>query len=43
LERKIGQQALAIDFLREALRQVGRSASTSSGSGATASSNTSEE
>jgi transposase len=43
LERKIGQQTLAIDFLREALRQVGRSASTSSGSGATASSNTSEE
>jgi transposase len=43
LERKVGQQELALDFLRGALRRVGRSQSTSNGSGATASSSTSEE
>jgi len=43
LERKVGQQTLALDFLRGALRRVGRSQSTSNGSGATASSSTSEE
>ena len=43
LERKVGQQALALDFLREALRQVDRSRSRSKSSGATASSSTSEE
>jgi transposase-like protein len=43
LEQKVGQQTLTLDFLRGALRQVDRSPSTSSGSGAAASSSTSGE
>jgi transposase len=43
LERKVGQQAIALDFLRGALRRVDQSQSTSKNSGATASSSTSEE
>ena len=43
LERKVGQQTLAMDFLKGALQQVNRSQSTSEGRGATASSDTSRE
>jgi transposase-like protein len=43
LERKVGQQALAMDFLKGALQQVNQSQSTSEGRGATASSATSKE
>jgi len=41
LERKVGEQALAVDFLKGALRQVNQSQSTSDACGATASSGTS--
>lgn len=41
LERKIGRQAVVVDFLRGALRRVDRSQSTSKRSGATASSSSS--
>lgn len=43
LERKVGQQTLAIDFLKGALRQASPSQSTSGARGATASSATSKE
>ncbi len=42
LERKVGQQEMAIDFLKKALRQVNRSRPTSCGSGAPASSSSSK-
>ena len=43
LERKVGQQQMALDFLRGALQQVNQSPSTNRTSGGTASSNTSGE
>lgn len=43
LERKVGQQALTVDFLQRALRQLDPSRSTRNERGATASSSTYEE
>jgi transposase-like protein len=42
LERKVGQQQMAIDFLKQALRQVNPSRPISYGSGAPASSSSSK-
>jgi transposase-like protein len=42
LERKVGQQEMALDFFRGALQQVNQSKSTCNGGGSIASSSTSE-
>jgi len=42
LQRKVGEQEMALDFFRGALRQVNQSKRTGNGSGSMASSSTSE-
>ena len=43
LQRKVGEQEMALDFFRGALRQVNQSKRTGNGNGSMASSSTSEE